>query len=110
MAKIGQNHTKTTPETEKGHQMKPKPNQKKPRRGRRRTRNQGSAPHPRKVTIRITERLSNELASIQGLMFAFGRRETLCDVWERVLMPRLRAYVRSYAERARKARAAGGAR
>ena len=105
MAKITPKH----PKTERDHQMKPKKTEK-PRRVRRRTRNQGSNPHPRKVTIRITERLSNELASIQGLMFAFGRRETLCDVWERVLMPRLRAYVCPYAERARKARAAGGAR
>ncbi len=72
-----------------------------------RTDNEGSIPHPRKVTIRTTERLSNELASIQGLIFAYGRGETLCDIWERVLMPKLRAYVHPYAVRARNSRRAG---
>ena len=89
--------------------MKPtiKPRERS-RKIRRRTLNQGSAPRPRKVTIRITKRLSSELASIQGLVYAFGRRETLADMFERVLMPRLRSYVRPYADRAKRARAAAG--
>ena len=76
----------------------------KPRRIRPRTRNQGSRRHPRKVTIRLTARLSNELASIQGLIWRWGRRETMSAIWEDVLMPKLREYVQPYAERAREAR------
>ena len=77
----------------------------KPRRAtrvRRRTRNQGSLCHPRKVTIRLTERLSNELASIQGLIWRWGHRETMSRIFEKELMPRLREYVRPYAEKARR--------
>ncbi len=67
---------------------------------RRRTRNQGSNLHPRKVTVRVTERLSNELASIQGLIYAFGRRETVSRLFEQVMMPALREYVKPYARKA----------
>ena len=74
------------------------------RRIRPRTRNQGSNLHPRKVTIRLTARLSNELASIQGLIWRWGKRETISSIWEKVLMPKLREYVQPYAERAREAR------
>ena len=63
------------------------------RRVRPRTDNAGDLKRIRKITVRVTARLSNEVASIQGLMFAYGRRETICDVFERVLMPRLREYV-----------------
>ena len=67
---------------------------------RRRTHNAGSEKRTRKVTIRCTERISNELASMQGLMYAFGRREKLADIWEAFLMPFLRTYVKPYAAKA----------
>ena len=78
------------------------------RRIRPRTRNQGSNRHPRKVTIRLTAKCSNELASIQGLLWRWGKRETMSELWEELLMPTLRDYVRPYAERAREARKAVG--
>ena len=74
------------------------------RRIRRRADNAGSNARTRKLSLRMTAKLSNELASIQGLMLAHGRRETIADVWERVLMPALRKYVRPYAAAAKKAR------
>ena len=73
---------------------------------RRRTDNAGSGAHHRKITVRVTTDVSNEVASIQGLMYAFGRRETLAEVFERVLLPAWREYVKPYAERAKMARAA----
>lgn len=71
---------------------------------RRRTDNAGSAVRCRKVTVRVTERLSNELASLQGLMYKFGNRETLADLWEYLFMPHLREYVKVYAEAAKASR------
>lgn len=68
---------------------------------RRRTRNQGSETRPRKVTIRVTERISNELASMQGLIYKFGNRVALSDIFEGVLMPAMRKYVAPLVERAR---------
>ncbi len=56
--------------------------------------------------FRMTQRLSGELASIQGLCWRFGKRETLADLWEDVLMPALREHVRPYADRARDERKA----
>ena len=75
--------------------------QKTTRHVRRRTFNAGSEKRTRKVTIRCTERVSNELASMQGLMYAFGRRERLADLWEGYLMPVLRLYVKPYAAKAK---------
>lgn len=59
------------------------------------------------VRIRMTQRISGELASIQGLCWKYGDRETLADLWENLLMPALREYVRPYADRAREERKAG---
>ena len=58
------------------------------------------------VHIRLTKRLSSELASIQGLCWRYGERETLAVMWEAVCMPALREHVRPYADRAREDRAA----
>lgn len=58
------------------------------------------------VHIRLTKRLSSELASIQGLCWRYGERETLAVLWEAVCMPALRAHVMPYADRAREDRAA----
>ena len=58
------------------------------------------------VHIRLAKRLSSELASIQGLCWRYGKRETLAELWEAVCMPALRAHVRPYADRAREDRAA----
>ena len=77
---------------------------RKARRIRRRTDNQGDPFRQRKVTIRVTRELSNELASLQGLMWAFGKKETLADLFEDVLMPRLRDYVKPYVAKARRTR------
>ena len=80
---------------------------RKARRIRRRTDNQGDPFRQRKVTIRVTRELSNELASLQGLMWAFGKKETLADLFEDVLMPRLRDYVKPYVAKVRRMRAQG---
>lgn len=72
----------------------------RPRRIRRRTDNAGSISHPRKVTIRLTERQSNELASIQGLLWRYGAKKNLSAVFADVLLPRLREYVRPLATKA----------
>lgn len=68
--------------------------------------NEGSERRIRKVTIRLTERFSNELASIQGLIYAFGDGEPMADIFEQRLMPVLRHYVKPYAIEAKKAREA----
>lgn len=71
---------------------------------RRRKNTQGSVSRPRKIEIRASERVSNEIASMQGLIYRFGRRETMADLFEYVMLPALRAYVGKYAEAARKER------
>ena len=38
-------------------------------------------------------------------MSAFGKKETLADVFEFVILPRVRTYVRPYARKAARARA-----
>lgn len=76
-------------------------NEQKHRCVRRRTRNQGSEAHPRKLTIRMTEQLSNSVASIQGLIYKYGKRETMADIFETVLFPVLRSYVAPYVEKAK---------
>lgn len=68
---------------------------------RRRTYNQGSELHPRKVTIRVTECMSNRVASLQGLIYRYGKRETLSELFEKVMFPALREYVKPYAELAK---------
>ena len=57
--------------------------------------------------FRMTQRISGELASIQGLCWRYGKRETLAELWEAVCMPALADYVRPYADRAKAAREAG---
>ena len=57
--------------------------------------------------FRMTQRLSAELASMQGLCRRYGKRESLADLWENVCMPALRDHVRPYADRARDERKAG---
>lgn len=68
---------------------------------RRRSHNFGSVTRPRKIEIRMTRELSGKVASIQGLMFKYGGRETMADVFEKVLFPALQSYVAPYAKRAK---------
>lgn len=65
-----------------------------------------SDPHPFCARVRMTRRVSGELASIQGLCWRYGNRETLAELWERVCMPALIKHVRPYADRARDERKA----
>lgn len=76
-------------------------NESKRRCVRRRTLNEGSVTRPRKLQIRATVEVSNEVASIQGLIFKYGHKETLADIFENILLPRLREYVRPYAAMAK---------
>lgn len=64
----------------------------------------GSVMRPRKMEIRMSEATSNRLASIQGLIFRFGHKETMADLFERVMLPALETYVKPYAERAKEQR------
>lgn len=73
---------------------------------RRRNRNPGSESRIIKLSLRMTQATSNRLASIQGLVRAFGKRESLAELFERVAMPALAEYVRPYADRAGEARLA----
>lgn len=57
------------------------------------------------MEVRMTDRVSAETASIQGLCYAFGQRESIAELWEKVALPALREYVRGYADRAREVRA-----
>lgn len=68
---------------------------------------QGSILHPRKMEIRMSEATSNRLASIQGLIFRFGHKETMADLFVKVMLPALETYVRPYAEKARAQREGG---
>ena len=54
----------------------------------------------KQVAIRMTSRTSARLASIQGLIAAYGEGETLARLFELVMLPALAAYVTPYAERA----------
>lgn len=72
-----------------------------------RKRNEGAGEVLRRnfsMHIRMKREVSKELASMQGLCLAHGKRETLADLFEEVAMPALRRHVRRYAERAQKAR------
>ena len=68
---------------------------------RRRTYNSGSVTRPRKLEIRLTRELSGKVASIQGLIYKYGNRETMADIFENVLFPVLSAYVAPLVERAK---------
>lgn len=74
---------------------------------RKRRDSQGSNLRPRKIEIRATERVSNKFASIQGLIFRYGKKETIADLFENICIPALEEYVKPYAERAKADRAAG---
>ena len=76
------------------------------RRIRKRRAQAGSSARTHCVRVRMTAKTSNLLASLQGLCWRFGKRETLAELWESVLMPALRAHVRPYADRARDERKA----
>ena len=71
------------------------------RRVRRRTYNSGSVTRPRKLEIRLTQELSGKVASIQGLIYKYGKKETMADIFENVLFPVLSAYVAPLVERAK---------
>ena len=73
---------------------------------RRRTLNEGSVTRPRKLQIRATVAVANEVASIQGLIFKYGHKETLADIFENVLLPRLKEYISPYVDMARSDREA----
>jgi hypothetical protein len=73
---------------------------------RRRSNNPGSVARVAKLSVRMTRATSNRLASIQGLIRAFGRGETIADLFEVAAMPAIAAYVAPYAEAAKAARAA----
>ena len=68
---------------------------------------QGSVLRPRKLEIRMSEATSNRLASIQGLIFRFGHKETMADLFVKVMLPALEIYVESYAEKASAQREGG---
>lgn len=68
---------------------------------RRRSHNFGSVTRPRKMEIRLTRELSSKVSSIQGLIFKYGVKETMADIFEKVLFPALKAYVAPYVERAK---------
>lgn len=74
---------------------------------RKRRDSQGSVLRPRKIEIRATERVSNRFASIQGLIFRYGNKETIADLFENICIPALEEYVKPYAEKAKADRAAG---
>lgn len=60
--------------------------------------------------VRMNRDTSKELASIQGLCYAFGERESLATLFEKVAMPALRRHAKRYAEKARKAKQEGKVR
>lgn len=66
--------------------------------------NSGSLLRPRKIEIRMSESSSNRLASIQGLLYRFGGRKTMAELFESVMLPALERYVEPYADRAREQR------
>lgn len=66
-----------------------------------RSHNFGSVARPRKIEIRLTRELSARVASIQGLIYKYGKRETMADIFENVLFPVLSAYVAPLVELAK---------
>lgn len=73
---------------------------------RRRNLNEGSETRPYGVRIRVTREVSARLASMQGLCWRYGKRETLADLFETACMPALADYVRPYADKAKAEREA----
>ena len=51
--------------------------------------------------FRMTRFVSKRLASIQGLCFAYGNKETLADLFENVALPAMEKYVEKYARKAK---------
>ena len=74
------------------------------RRIRKRRAQAGSSARTHCVRVRMTAKTSNLLASLQGLCWRFGKRETLADLFEHVALPAIQAHVRPYADQAREAR------
>ena len=74
------------------------------RRIRKRQAQAGSSARSHCVRIRMTAKTSNQLASLQGLCWRYGKRESLADLFERVALPAIQAHVRPYVEQAREAR------
>ncbi len=74
------------------------------RRIRKRRAQAGSSARSHCVRVRMTAKTSNLLASLQGLCWRYGKRETLADLFERVALPAIQAHVRPYVEQAREAR------
>ena len=68
--------------------------------------NDGSTPRPYIGRFRMTHSISAELASLQGLCWRYGKRETMAELFERVAMPAFREYVRPYADIAKAEREA----
>lgn len=83
--------------------------EEKKRRVRRRGNNVGSVTRPCITRFRMTKETSARLASIQGLIYRYGERETLAELFEKVCLPALAEYVKPYAEKARLDRENGGA-
>ena len=77
------------------------------RRIRKRRAQAGSSARTHCVRVRMTAKTSAQLASLQGLCYRYGKRETLAALFESVCLPALREHVREYADRAREDR--GGA-
>lgn len=68
---------------------------------RKRHENEGSLTRPRKLSVRLTVAESNELASIQGLLFRYGNKEKISELFSKLFLPSLREYVKIYAEKAK---------
>ena len=64
----------------------------------------GDETRTHRVSVRMTRSASAELASIQGLCWRFGKRETVASLFETVALPAMRAHVKPYAAAAKEAR------
>lgn len=60
----------------------------------------GSVTRPYSTRFRMTRETSKRLASIQGLCYRYGKRETLAELFERVCLPALAEFVKPYAAKA----------
>ena len=83
--------------------------QERKRRVRRRNTNEGSVSRPMALRVRMTREVSSKVASIQGLIWRYGKRETMAELFESVCLPALAEYVKPYAELAKLDRENGGA-
>ena len=61
------------------------------------------------MRVRMTREVSSKVASIQGLIWRYGKRETMAELFESVCLPALEEYVKTYAEQAKLDRENGGA-